>query len=61
MVRMNFIVNSRDSRVRCLVSSSYEWRHAEPIVDVAVQERQLRHASNLVMFMVGAISFASTV
>jgi DHA2 family multidrug resistance protein len=39
----------------------YEWRHKEPIVDVRLFKNSNFAAANMMMFMVGAISFASTV
>src|ERR1700746_4010909 len=46
----------------CLVSLViYEWRHKEPIVDVRLFKNGNFAAANMMMFMVGAISFASTV
>jgi DHA2 family multidrug resistance protein len=39
----------------------YEWRHSEPIVDVRLFKNFNFATANMVMFMVGAISFASTV
>jgi DHA2 family multidrug resistance protein len=48
--------------VVCLVSLVfYEWRHNEPIVDVRLFKNVNFASANMVMFMVGAISFASTV
>jgi DHA2 family multidrug resistance protein len=58
----NFIVTLAILAFVCLVSLIiYEWRHDEPIVDVRLFKNGNFAASNLVMFMVGAISFASTV
>jgi MFS transporter, DHA2 family, multidrug resistance protein len=58
----NFIVTLAIVAFVCLVSLMiYEWRHDEPIVDVRLFKNANFAASNLVMFMVGAISFASTV
>jgi len=58
----NFIVTLAVLAFVCLVSLIiYEWRHDEPIVDVRLFKNGNFAASNLVMFMVGAISFASTV
>ena len=58
----NFIVTLAILAIVCLVSLIiYEWRHDEPIVDVRLFKNGNFAASNLVMFMVGAISFASTV
>jgi DHA2 family multidrug resistance protein len=58
----NFIVTLAIVAVVCLVSLAiYEWRHNEPIVDVRLFRNGNFAAANMVMFMVGAISFASTV
>ena len=58
----NFIVTLTVIALVCLVSLViYEWRHNEPIVDVRLFKNTNFAAANLVMFMVGAISFASTV
>ena len=58
----NFIVTLAILAFVCLMSLIiYEWRHDEPIVDVRLFKNGNFAASNLVMFMVGAISFASTV
>jgi len=46
----------------CLVALVlYEWRAREPIVDVRLFRNGNFAAANMMMFMVGAISFASTV
>jgi DHA2 family multidrug resistance protein len=39
----------------------YEWRHKDPIVDVRLFKNSNFAAANMMMFMVGAISFATTV
>jgi DHA2 family multidrug resistance protein len=58
----NFIVTLTVVAVVCLVSLViYEWRHKEPIVDVRLFKNRNFAAANMMMFMVGAISFASTV
>ena len=58
----NFIVSLTVVAVVCLVSLViYEWRHNEPIVDVRLFKNSNFAAANMMMFMVGAISFASTV
>jgi DHA2 family multidrug resistance protein len=58
----NFIVTLTIVAVVCLVALAiYEWRHNEPIVDVRLFKNGNFAAANMVMFMVGAISFASTV
>ena len=58
----NFIVTLTVVAAVCLVSLViYEWRHNEPIVDVRLFKNGNFAAANMVMFMVGAISFASTV
>src|SRR6201989_3614802 len=58
----NFIVTLAVIASVCLVSLViYEWRHQEPIVDVRLFKNSNFAAANMMMFMVGAISFASTV
>ena len=58
----DFIVTLTVVAVVCLVSLViYEWRHNEPIVDVRLFKNSNFAAANMMMFMVGAISFASTV
>ena len=58
----NFILGLAAVAFVCLVTLViYEWRHNEPIVDVRLFKNGNFAASNMVMFMVGAISFASTV
>ena len=58
----NFIAGLAAIAFVCLVTLViYEWRHDEPIVDVRLFKNANFAASNMVMFMVGAISFASTV
>ena len=58
----NFILGLAAIAVVCLVTLAiYEWRHNQPIVDVRLFKNANFAASNMVMFMVGAISFASTV
>jgi len=58
----NFIVTLTIVAVVCLASLAiYEWRHNEPIVDVRLFKNSNFAAANMMMFMVGAISFASTV
>jgi DHA2 family multidrug resistance protein len=58
----SFIVALTVIAVVCLVSLVfYEWRHNEPIVDVRLFKNVNFASANMVMFMVGAISFASTV
>lgn len=39
----------------------YEWRHDDPIVDVRLFKNSNFAAANMMMFMVGAVSFATTV
>jgi|SRR6516164_2039962 len=57
-----FIVALTIVATLCLVSLVvYEWRHNEPIVDVRLFRNGNFAAANMMMFMVGAISFASTV
>ena len=57
-----FIVTLTVVATVCLVSLViYEWRHNEPIVDVRLFKNGNFAAANMMMFMVGAISFASTV
>src|SRR5215467_13884946 len=58
----NFILTLVVIATVCLVSLViYEWRHNEPIVDVRLFKNGNFAAANLMMFMVGAISFSSTV
>ena len=58
----NFITTLAVVAFVCLVSLViYEWRHNEPIVDVRLFKNINFASSNMVLFMVGAISFASTV
>lgn len=58
----NFITTLAAVAFVCLVSLViYEWRHDEPIVDVRLFKNVNFASANTVMFMVGAISFASTV
>lgn len=58
----NFIVTLTVVALVCLVSLLiYEWRHNEPIIDVRLFKNSNFAAANMMMFMVGAISFASTV
>src|SRR6266404_3971769 len=58
----NFILGLAAIAFVCLVTLViYEWRHDEPIVDIRLFKNANFAASNMVMFMVGAISFASTV
>jgi MFS transporter, DHA2 family, multidrug resistance protein len=58
----NFIIGLAATAGVCLVTLViYEWHHNEPIVDVRLFKNANFAASNMVMFMVGAISFASTV
>jgi MFS transporter, DHA2 family, multidrug resistance protein len=58
----NFILALAVIATVCLVSLIiYEWRHREPIVDVRLFKNGNFAAANMMMFMVGAISFASTV
>jgi MFS transporter, DHA2 family, multidrug resistance protein len=58
----NFIVGLTVVAVVCLVTLViYEWRHNEPIVDVRLFKNGNFASANMMMFMVGAISFASTV
>jgi MFS transporter, DHA2 family, multidrug resistance protein len=57
-----FIISLTVVAIVCLVSLViYEWRHSEPIVDVRLFKNFNFATANMVMFMVGAISFASTV
>jgi DHA2 family multidrug resistance protein len=58
----NFILTLAVVAAVCLVSLViYEWRHREPIVDVRLFKNGNFAAANMMMFMVGAISFSSTV
>jgi DHA2 family multidrug resistance protein len=58
----NFIVTLAVIAFVCLVVLViYEWNHKEPIVDVRLFKNINFASANVVMFMVGAISFASTV
>jgi MFS transporter, DHA2 family, multidrug resistance protein len=58
----NFIVALAVIAGVCLVSLViYEWRHNEPIVDVRLFKNGNFATSSMMLFMVGAISFASTV
>src|ERR1700687_3851886 len=58
----NFILGLAAIAVVCLVTLViYEWRHNEPIVGVSIFQNGNFAASNMVMFMVGALSFASIV
>src|ERR1700688_4778265 len=58
----NFIVTLAVVAFVCLVALViYEWHHNEPIVDVRLFKNMNFASANVVMFMVGAISFASTV
>ena len=58
----NFIVTLTVVATVCLVALVlYEWRAREPIVDVRLFRNGNFAAANMMMFMVGAISFASTV
>jgi len=58
----NFIVTLTVIAVTCLVALVfYEWNHKEPIVDVRLYKIGNFATANMMMFMVGAISFASTV
>src|SRR6202158_5398580 len=58
----NFILGLAAVAFVCLVTLViYEWRHNEPIVDVRLFKNGNFAASNMVMFMVGALSFASIV
>jgi DHA2 family multidrug resistance protein len=58
----NFIVMLTVISAVCLATLVvYEWRHKEPIVDVRLFKNGNFAAANMMMFMVGAISFASTV
>src|SRR6266478_9110444 len=58
----NFILTLAIIAGVCLVSLAiYEWNHKEPIVDVRLFKNLNFGTASMVMFMVGAISFASTV
>ena len=58
----NFVVTLSVVATVCLVALVlYEWRAREPIVDVRLFRNGNFAAANMMMFMVGAISFASTV
>jgi DHA2 family multidrug resistance protein len=58
----NFILTLAIIAGVCLVSLVlYEWNHKEPIVDVRLFKNLNFSIACLVMFMVGALSFASTV
>jgi DHA2 family multidrug resistance protein len=58
----NFIVALAVIAGVCLVTLViYEWRHNEPIVDVRLFQNGNFATSSMMLFMVGAISFASTV
>lgn len=58
----NFITTLAVVAFVCLVTLAiYEWNHNEPIVDVRLFKNINFASANVVMFMVGAISFASTV
>jgi DHA2 family multidrug resistance protein len=58
----NFIATLTAISTVCLVTLViYEWRHNQPIVDVRLFKNRNFAAANMMMFMVGAISFASTV
>jgi len=58
----NFIVALTVIAAVCLTTLViYEWRHKEPIVDVRLFKNSNFAAANMMMVMVGAISFASTV
>jgi DHA2 family multidrug resistance protein len=58
----NFIMGLATVAFICLITLViYEWRHTAPIVDVRLFKNVNFASANTVMFMVGAISFASTV
>jgi DHA2 family multidrug resistance protein len=58
----HFIVGLAITATVCLVALViYEWQHQEPIVDVRLFRTGNFASANMMMFMVGAISFASTV
>src|SRR5215470_4379776 len=58
----HFIVSLAVIATVCLVTLVvYEWRHKEPIVNVRLFKNGNFAASSMMLFMVGAISFASTV
>jgi DHA2 family multidrug resistance protein len=58
----NFILTLTIIAAVCLAALViYEWNYKEPIVDVRLFRHFNFSASSMVMFMVGAISFASTV
>src|SRR5258707_11926036 len=58
----NFIVTLAVIGVTCLIALViYEWFQKEPIVDVRLFKNGNFATANTLMFMVGAISFASTV
>ena len=58
----NFIVTLTVIATVCLTALVFcEWRSREPIVDVRLFKNGNFAAANMMMFMVGAISFASTV
>jgi len=58
----NFIASLAVIATVCLAALVvYEWRHNEPIVDVRLFKNGNFAASSMMLFMVGAISFASTV
>jgi DHA2 family multidrug resistance protein len=58
----HFIITLAFVAVICLtVLVVYEWFHDDPIVDVRLFKNANFAAANMMMFMVGAISFATTV
>lgn len=57
-----FITTLAITAVVCLISLViYEWFHDQPIVDVRLFKNWNFSAANLMMFMVGAVSFSTTV
>jgi MFS transporter, DHA2 family, multidrug resistance protein len=58
----NFITTLAITAVVCLTALIfYEWFHKDPIVDVRLFKNRNFAAANMMMFMVGAVSFATTV